>query len=259
MNKLKILLLAGDGESTNILYNAVKKKYGKVSVIKEESLSKKIFFKRRIKKLGKMKVFGQLLFLVCIAPLLKAFKKNRVSEIFSKYNMDTTQIPSSDVLEVNSINNEQVSKFIDSYKPDLILINGTRIISKKILKASEAPFINIHAGITPKYRGVHGAYWALYNNDPDLCGVSVHLVDAGIDTGGVIKQKRISPTKQDNYATYPFIQLGEGVDTLINEVIPNFIKDKEIKTIDALTKESHLWYHPGFFQYLSKLLFKGVK
>jgi methionyl-tRNA formyltransferase len=36
-------------------------------------------------------------------------------------------------------------------------------------------FVNIHVGITPKYRGVHGTYWALVNNDVENSGVTVHL------------------------------------------------------------------------------------
>ena len=42
----------------------------------------------------------------------------------------------------------------------------------------------MHAGITPQYRGVHGGYWAVVNNDPEHCGVTIHFVDKGIDTGG---------------------------------------------------------------------------
>ena len=53
-----------------------------------------------------------------------------------------------------------------------------------LLEAVPAVFLNTLAGITPSYRGVHGAYWALVQRQPDACGVTVHLVDAGIDTGG---------------------------------------------------------------------------
>jgi folate-dependent phosphoribosylglycinamide formyltransferase PurN len=35
---------------------------------------------------------------------------------------------------------------------------------------------------------VHGGYWALAENNPQLVGTTVHFVDTGIDTGEVIEQ-----------------------------------------------------------------------
>jgi methionyl-tRNA formyltransferase len=47
----------------------------------------------------------------------------------------------------------------------------------------------VHAGITPRYRGTHGGYWVLLNNDPGHCGVTIHLVDPGIDTGSIVARR----------------------------------------------------------------------
>ena len=70
-----------------------------------------------------------------------------------------------------------------------------------------APFINYHAGITPKYRGVHGGYWAKAEGDPGNFGITVHLIDKGIDTGEVLYQARLASTAEDNYSTFPYLQL----------------------------------------------------
>ena len=50
------------------------------------------------------------------------------------------------------------------------------------------PVVNVHAGITPRYRGVHGGYWALAERHPEWVGTTVHLVDPGIDTGAILAQ-----------------------------------------------------------------------
>ena len=55
------------------------------------------------------------------------------------------------------------------------------------------PVLNYHAGITPKYRGMNGGYWALATGDAGNFGATVHLVDAGVDTGGVLHQVRGRP------------------------------------------------------------------
>jgi len=70
--------------------------------------------------------------------------------------------------------------------PDVVVVNGTRIIAEKVLHSVPATFLNTHSGITPLYRGAHGGYWALVKKDRANCGVTIHVVDAGIDTGGIV-------------------------------------------------------------------------
>jgi methionyl-tRNA formyltransferase len=125
-----------------------------------------------------------------------------------------------------------------------------------VLDAVNCKFINIHAGITPKYRGVHGAYWALLSDDPEKCGVTVHLVDPGIDTGSIIAQKTITVTRKDNFVTYPLLQLAAGIPMLQAAVADCLGGDLDLKPASG---SSRLWYHPTMGQYLYHRLFKGKK
>ena len=117
--------------------------------------------------------------------------------------------------------------------------------------------MNIHAGITPAYRGVHGLYWALVNDDAEQAGVTVHLVDKGIDTGDVLYQKKIEITSKDNFSTYPLIQLGEGI-LLLKKAIDDFLKD-DLKAVEVNTSKSRLWYHPTLLFYLKSRILKNIK
>ena len=47
---------------------------------------------------------------------------------------------------------------------------------------------NIHFSLLPKYRGVYTAIWPVWNGD-DRAGVTLHVIDTGIDTGDVIAQR----------------------------------------------------------------------
>ena len=98
------------------------------------------------------------------------------------------------------------------------MVSQTRILSRKILECIPAAFINIHTGITPQYRGLHGAYWALVNNDAANCGVTIHMVDAGVDTGPIVAQARISPSASDSYFTYHWLQLATALPLLMHTV-----------------------------------------
>jgi methionyl-tRNA formyltransferase len=158
-------------------------------------------------------------------------------------------------LKVSSINSEKCIEALKSIRPDLVLVNGTRIISGKVLNCVNAKFIYIHAGITPRYRGVHGAYWAVVNKDKENCGVSTHFVDEGIDTGNIIYQSIIEVTEKDNFVTYPYLQLAYGINDLRKAIGDYF--SGNITVIDSKL-ESSLRTHPTLFQYIKfYLLYKA--
>lgn len=254
----KILLICGKGTSSKIVYNALEKEFGVVNVIVEDKESTKIFLKRRIKKLGIFTVIGQLLFQIFIVKFMTLISKNRIKNILEANELDVSEIPEDKTLHVSSINNQNAIDIIKTLQPDLIVINGTRIISKKVLNSSESKFINTHAGITPKYRGVHGMYWALVNDDLQNSGVTVHFIDEGVDTGKVISQERTAPTTKDNFVTYPLLQLSKGI-ILLKESVGKLLRNEEIEEYHVSSDESKQYYHPTIFQYFYYLLVKGVK
>ncbi|MEO6540561.1 MAG: formyltransferase family protein, partial [Ferruginibacter sp.] len=115
------------------------------------------------------------------------------------------------------------------------------------LLCTNAVFINMHVGITPWYRGSHGGYWALYNNDAANFGTTIHIVDAGIDTGSVLKQAFTLPDKKDNFATYPVLQAAIGIETL-KEFLPEVMTGNYAKKNH--TEKGKMYYQPTIWQYL---------
>ena len=253
----KIIMLVGEGKSSVFMYNGLKDSFHISKVIIEEKPDRKKFLKRRIKRLGYFKVFGQVLFQLTVPKILELSSQKRIAETKSNYNLNSKPIPKTIVYNVNSVNSIECIEFIKNEKPDLIIVNGTRIISKKVLSCTNATFVNTHGGITPKYRGVHGGYWALVNEDKNNCGVTVHLVDSGIDTGGVLYQSKILLTKKDNFATYTYHQGGEGIK-IMKKAITDFVNSQLKETIPNVS-ESKLWYHPTIWSYLYRRIIKGIK
>ena len=251
-----IVLLAGKWDTTPVVYNFLKENLGVSAVLIEEGVSRKEFLKKRAKKLGWLTVGGQMMFQMLIGKPMNKLSGGRIKEILENYGLKTTAIPEELVREVPSVNGEDALSGLQSLKPDLVIVHGTRIISKKILQAVPCPFINIHAGITPRYRGSHGGYWALINNDPENCGVTVHLVDPGIDTGTILAQGKIPLTRKDNFNTYPYLQLAEGLK-LLKEAVPLFSEGKLPEKEVALN--SALWHHPTIWGYVYHRLRNGVK
>lgn len=73
----KIVFLASDCESSRWVYNALKQHFAIEKAIIEVPVSKKILIKNRIKKIGILKVIGQVLFSALLNPWLCFTAKKR--------------------------------------------------------------------------------------------------------------------------------------------------------------------------------------
>lgn len=248
-------MLCGKDFFSRCIFHGIASDVTILAVIVENKISSKTMIKRRLKRFGALKVGGQVLFMF-VNKILSRLSHARTKQLIKDFQLNDTPIPDNLVIEVDSVNDHKTIELLKSLNPDAIVVNGTRIISTAVLESINRPFINTHAGITPEYRGVHGGYWALVNKSPENCGVTVHLVDQGIDTGGILYQDVIHPNRADRFCTYPIHQIAKAIPLMIkalNDVLNNQL------VIQPKVASSNLWYHPTLFEYLKNWLFKGVK
>ena len=251
-----VVMLAGHGRSTDVLYNALRAQLPIAKVIVEDRVGRRSFLRARVKRLGLWRVAGQLVFQVAVLPLLRRQASARERELVKEFGLDETPIPEQAVAHVRSANSPETIELLGALRPAVVVVHGTRILRREVLEASPgAVFLNIHAGITPRYRGVHGGYWALVSKDREGCGVTVHRVDTGIDTGPIVAQATISPTAADNFVTYPLLQLGAGVPLLI-DAVRAALDGRPVTRPSA--GPSRLWSHPTVLEYLAHRIRRGV-
>ncbi len=250
-------MLAGKGVSTNYIYNGITSEVNIEKILITQSSSTKKMLKRRIKRLGFLTVFNQLIFQVFITRTIKVFSKNLYKKRIKDLKLNSNPLPKEKIIEVGLVNSELTKKTIKNLDPDVIIVNGTAIIGKKILECTNALFINTHVGITPQYRGVHGGYWALRKNDKENFGVTVHKIDKGIDTGEIIGQATTSIKKNDNFLTYPLYQYALALPLLTKTI--QDIKEEKFISYKKEDAKSHLYYHPTFTQYLYGWIKYGIK
>jgi methionyl-tRNA formyltransferase len=97
------------------------------------------------------------------------------------------QLDRSDLVKkVPHINRPEVAKLADELRPDLVAVFGTSLIRGELLGAGRLGIANLHGGLSPEYRGADCTFWALYNGEPEKVGCTLHWIDKGIDTGGLI-------------------------------------------------------------------------
>ncbi len=175
-----------------------------VHVLLENPEGKGEITRRRARKLGWINALGQLGTMIA-ARLLRRLADRRVAELLDRHGLDRKLPDTIPIHPVTSINAPETVALIDAIKPGAILLVSTRLMSARQLAAMPCPVINLHAGINPNYRGQMGGYWSLRENDAGNFGTTLHLVDAGTDTGGTLHEVRTRPERSDFISTYPLL------------------------------------------------------
>ncbi len=103
---------------------------------------------------------------------------------------ETSLIRELEIRGCNVINMANKIDDINLNKFDCAISFGYRhIISKSILRRSNIPIINLHISYLPWNRGSHPNFWSFFDDKPS--GVSIHLIDYGVDTGPILFQRKI--------------------------------------------------------------------
>lgn len=94
------------------------------------------------------------------------------------------------VHETSSVNGEEFRALLREKGVDLIVsISGTQLYGKRLREQTPHGIINCHGALLPKYRGLMPSFWTLANDEREG-GVSVHFVDAKLDNGAILVQRR---------------------------------------------------------------------
>lgn len=74
-----------------------------------------------------------------------------------------------------------------------ILVYGGKILKKDVIDCNSALWLNLHGGILPEYRGLDSCYWACAQGNFHLVGVTVHMVEAKVDSGSIVLKVLAAP------------------------------------------------------------------
>ncbi len=105
------------------------------------------------------------------------------------------------VFEPASPNLPEFVKAMSDLSPDLFVAIGyANLLKEQLLSVPRILPVNFHASLLPAYRGKHPVFWALRNGER-WSGLTVHVMDTGIDTGDILYQVRVRTRKRDSVAT----------------------------------------------------------
>ena len=108
-------------------------------------------------------------------------------KVFSFKNKNLSEKKLLSILKINNI--------------DMICLAGfMKILSGNFIKKFKGKILNIHPSLLPKYKGLNTHKRALNNKDK-YSGCTVHFVNAKLDSGKVILQKKVKISKNETEAS----------------------------------------------------------
>ncbi len=119
---------------------------------------------------------------------------------FGKEILETAQLPANRILDGSRLWESDVLETIRTLKPDIcISILFGYIVRSNFLGIFPEGCINLHPAYLPYNRGAYPNVWSIIDRTP--AGVTLHYIDAGIDTGDIIAQCQVAVEPVDTGKT----------------------------------------------------------
>lgn len=101
-------------------------------------------------------------------------------------------LPGTSLLKVqrgiDELNSQRSIDFLRQVNPDLVLIFGSGMVREPLFSALPKQKVNLHLGLSPRYRGAATLFWPFYFLEPNYAGTTFHYIVDEPDAGDVIHQ-----------------------------------------------------------------------
>jgi methionyl-tRNA formyltransferase len=129
------------------------------------------------------------------------------------------------VYQPGSLRRTEAQELLASLAPDLIVVAAFgQILPPEVLRLPRHGCLNVHASLLPRHRGASPISAAILAGDRET-GVTIMLMDEGLDTGPILGKSSIS-IEQTDTAGILFERLGKLGAELLLEVVPRWLTGK---------------------------------
>jgi hypothetical protein len=157
------------------------------------------------------------------------------------------------VKDINSLENVN---WLKKMNPDLIAVCGASILKREILSIPPHGVLNLHGGLSQQYRGLFTTDWAVYNEQPEYIGATVHYIAPGIDDGDIIYQGRPQIDLSDNPHTLYVKVVKLGIN-MMEQAIRDIESGKVRKS--KLSKKGDLYLAKMFTAHIQNETWRKLK
>lgn len=126
------------------------------------------------------------------AEVVRAHFAERVRQEQAFFGQDAEYIgpPRGRTIPPGDLNSPATLDFLLAREADMVAVFGTNLIKEPLLGRFQGCLINMHLGLSPYYRGTATNFYPLLNLEPQYVGATIHLIDAGIDSGPILRHAR---------------------------------------------------------------------
>ena len=136
-----------------------------------------------------------------------------------KYGVPTFVVPPRSFANREEWAAELLSN-IQGFEPDLIVLAGfMRILPASFVNAVAPRLINTHPSLLPLFPGAHAVHDAMVAGAKQT-GVTIHIVDEGVDTGPHLAQAKVDISPEDSEES-----LHERIKTVERELLVQVVRD----------------------------------
>jgi len=105
--------------------------------------------------------------------------------------LDLARVRDIPVWKVRHLSNPETIKVLTVYQPDMICVACfSKRIPRDILDIPRLGCLNVHPSLLPANRGPEPLFWTFREGD-QRTGVTIHLMDEGMDSGAIVAQEVI--------------------------------------------------------------------
>jgi len=142
------------------------------------------------------------------------------------------------VWQPGSLKRPENIEMLATYQADLYIVAAFgQILPQAVLDQPRYGTLNIHASLLPKYRGMSPISEAILQRDSET-GISIMLIDAGVDTGPVLLKRTLSIAADETTGSLTTKLATLGAQTLLEALPPWIAGDLTPEPQDEL-KASH--------------------
>ena len=139
------------------------------------------------------------------------------------------------VQQPSTLRNAVAVAELSELRPDIVVVVAYgRLLPAKVLEIPRFGCLNLHPSLLPRHRGPSPVPGAILNGD-DTTGITLMLLDEGMDSGPIIAQRTRNIGQDDDAETLTTELFREGAD-LLNATLPGWVSGD----VDALHQDDDL-------------------
>ena len=161
------------------------------------------------------------------------------------------------VLQPAKLKDEDFLAELKALRADLQIVVAFRMLPEVVWSMPRLGTFNLHASLLPQYRGAAPINWAVINGDTET-GVTTFFLTHEIDTGRIIRQKRLPIAETDDVGTVHDALMRMGAE-LVTETVDLLLENESLETIpqeQLYVHESDLRPAPKIFKDTCRIAWK---